>query len=225
MGTDGVVVSTRPRVVVADDEVLIREGVVSLLERSGLQVVGTAGDGPGLLDTVRENHPDLVVADIRMPPTHRTEGLDVARQIRAEFPQTAVMLLSAHAHVEQAMDLLAEGKSVGYLLKDRVTDADELLRALRRVLDGGSVVDPSLVRELVELQHADDPLAVLSAREREVLALMAEGRSNAAIGRALWVSEGTVEKHVRSIFMKLGLPDSPDDHRRILAVLLYLNSR
>ena len=174
---------------------------------------------------VREHRPDLVIVDIRMPPDHSTEGLDAARVIRAEFPEIAVLVLSAHVEVEHAMDLLASGQRSGYLLKDRVTDVDEFLETLRRLVRGASVVDPALVHELVAASRVDDPLAGLSAREREVLALMAEGRSNAAIARCLWVTEGTVEKHVRSILMKLRLPDTGDDHRRVLAVLAFLEAR
>jgi DNA-binding NarL/FixJ family response regulator len=163
--------------------------------------------------------------DIRMPPDHSTEGLEAARVIREEFPETAVLVLSAHVEVEHAMDLLASGQRSGYLLKRRVTDVSEFIDTLRRVVRGGSAVDPELVQELVAARRAQDPLDVLSPREREVLALMAEGRSNAGISRHLWVTEGTVEKHVRSILMKLRLPESDDAHRRVLAVLAFLDSR
>ena len=213
------------QVALADDDVLLREGLASLLERSGFDVVAQAGDAAELIGAVRERRPDLVIVDIRMPPDHATEGLDAARVIRAEFPEIAVLVLSAHAEVEHAMDLLASGQRSGYLLKDRVTDVDEFLETLRRLVRGASVVDPALVHELVAASRVDDPLAVLSSREREVLALMAEGRSNAGIARCLWVTEGTVEKHVRSILMKLRLPDTGDDHRRVLAVLAFLEAR
>jgi serine/threonine-protein kinase PknK len=213
------------RVVLAEDDVLLREGLASLLERSGFQVVGQAGDAPGLLALVAEQSPDLVVVDIRMPPTHTAEGLDAARQIRTQQPQVGILVLSAHVEVEHAMELLASGRGVGYLLKSRVTDVAEFLDTLERVAKGGSVVDPALVAELVSARHRDDPLAELSAREREVLALMAEGRSNAGIARRLWVTEGTVEKHVRSILTKLTLPETTDDHRRVLAVLTFLEAR
>jgi DNA-binding NarL/FixJ family response regulator len=213
------------RVVLAEDDVLLREGLASLLERSGFQVAGQAGDAAQLLALVAEQHPDLAVVDIRMPPTHTAEGLDAARQIRREHPRTGILVLSAHVEVEHAMELLASGRGIGYLLKTRVTDVAEFLDTLERVARGGSVVDPALVAELVSARHRDDPLAVLSAREREVLALMAEGRSNAGIARRLWVTEGTVEKHVRSILTKLTLPETTDDHRRVLAVLTYLDSR
>ena len=213
------------RVALAEDDVLLREGIASLLERSGFEVVGQAGDATQLIALVRKHRPDLVVVDIRMPPDHSTEGLEAARVIREEFPETAVLILSAHVEVEHAMDLLASGQRSGYLLKRRVTDVSEFIDTLRRVVRGGSAVDPELVQELVAARRAEDPLDVLSPREREVLALMAEGRSNAGISRQLWVTEGTVEKHVRSILMKLRLPESDDAHRRVLAVLAFLDSR
>jgi DNA-binding NarL/FixJ family response regulator len=213
------------RVVLAEDDVLLREGLASLLERSGFEVVGQAGDGAQLLALVDAETPELVVVDIRMPPTHTAEGLDAAQRIRQEHPETGIMVLSAHVEVEHAMDLLAGGRGIGYLLKSRVTDVEEFIDTLQRVARGGSVVDPGLVAELVAARHRDDPLAVLSPREREVLALMAEGRSNAGIARRLWVTEGTVEKHVRSILTKLTLPETDDDHRRVLAVLTFLDSR
>jgi DNA-binding NarL/FixJ family response regulator len=218
-------VVTRVRVVVADDDLLLREGVASLLDRSGFEVVGQAGDGMQLLVMVRETTPDLVVADIRMPPTHTTEGLDAARVIREEFPDIAIIMLSAHVDVEHAMELLASGRGIGYLLKNRVTDVADFMDTLERVTNGASVVDPALVSELVSAQRRDDPLAALSAREREVLGQMAEGRSNAGIAHRIWVTEGTVEKHVRSILTKLNLPETGDDHRRVLAVITFLESR
>ena len=210
--------------VLGEDDVLLREGLASLLERSGYDVVGQAGDGPRLLALARETGPELVVADIRMPPTHTTEGLEAARVIRDELPGTAIVVLSAYAEVEHAMELLASGRAIGYLLKSRVSDVDEFLDTLRRVANGGSVVDPALVQELVATRRRDDPLEALSAREREVLALMAEGRSNAGIGRRLWVTEGTVEKHVRAILTKLNLLEAGDDHRRVLAVITFLQA-
>jgi DNA-binding NarL/FixJ family response regulator len=216
---------TALRVIVADDDVLLREGLASLLDRSGFEVVGQAGDGEQLLVLVREHVPDLVVVDIRMPPSHTVEGLDAAREIREEFPETAILVLSAHAEVEHAMKLLAGGRGIGYLLKSRIVDVEEFLDTLNRIAKGGSVVDPALVQELVSARHRDDPLAVLSAREREVLALMAEGRSNAGIARRLWVTEGTVEKHVRSVLAKLDLAETDDDHRRVLAVVTFLEAR
>ena len=218
-------VMTGPRVVLAEDDVLLREGLASLLDHSGYEVVGQAGDGTQLLALAREARPDLVVADIRMPPTHTTEGLEAARVIRQELPDTAILVLSAYVEVQHAMDLLAGGGGIGYLLKSRVADVEEFLDALQRIARGGSVVDPALVRELVTARRREDPLAALSAREREVLALMAEGRSNAGIARRLWVAEGTVEKHVSSILIKLNLHEADDDHRRVLAVITFLKAR
>ena len=212
------------RVIVADDDFLFREGLASMLERAGFAVVGQAGDATELLSLVGEAAPDLVLVDIRMPPTHTTEGLDTARTIRAQHPDVSILVLSAYAEVEHAMELLAGGRGIGYLLKTRVTDLDEFIETLGRVAAGGSVVDPALVQELVQARRVVDPLAALTPREREVLAQMAEGRSNAGIARALWVTEGTVEKHVRSILSKLGLPETADDHRRVLAVVTFLEA-
>jgi DNA-binding NarL/FixJ family response regulator len=212
-------------VVLADDDVVLREGLASLLERSGFDVVGQCDDGTKLLDLVREHHPDLVIADIRMPPRHMTEGLDAARSIRAEAPETAILVFSAHVEVEHARDLLASGNAVGYLLKSRVTSIDEFIDTLERIVKGASVVDPALVRELVAVRDSDDPLKVLTAREREVLTLMAEGRSNFGIARQLWVTEATVEKHIHSILGKLGLREADDDNRRVRAVIMYLDAR
>jgi DNA-binding NarL/FixJ family response regulator len=219
------VAEERIRVALADDDVLLRAGLASLLERRGFDVVGQCGDEPQLLDLVRRLRPDLVIADIRMPPGLSTEGLDAARQIRAWFPGTAILILSAHVEVEDAMDLLASGQGSGYLLKSRVINVDDFIETLRRVVRGGSVVDPVLVAELVSVHRANDPLDVLSAREREVLALMAEGRSNSGIAGELCVAEGTVEKHVGNILQKLRLPESDDMHRRVLAVLTFLGAR
>ncbi len=213
------------RVVLAEDDVLLREGLASLLERSGYKVVGQCGTAPELLAVVREHRPDLAIVDIRMPPKHATEGLDAARVIREDFPQTAILVLSAYVEIEHAMDLLASGERSGYLLKSRVAKVDDFLETVERIVRGGSVVDPALVRELVAARRTKDPLDVLSPREREVLGLMAEGRSNAGIARHLWVTEGTVEKHVRSILAKLQLAETEDDHRRVLAVLTYLEAR
>jgi DNA-binding NarL/FixJ family response regulator len=217
------VTDERTRVVVADDDILLREGLASLLERAGFDVAGQAGDAPQLVALIRELRPELVIVDIRMPPGYSTEGLDAAREIRAHFPDTAILILSAHVEVEHAMDLLASGQRSGYLLKSRVVNVDDFIETLRRVVRGGSVVDPELVKELVSARRVSDPLDVLSSREREVLALMAEGRSNSGIARELWVTEGTVEKHVRSILMKLRLPEADDVHRRVLAVLTFLD--
>jgi DNA-binding NarL/FixJ family response regulator len=219
------VTAGRGRVVLAEDEVLLREGLASLLERSGFDVVGQAGEPEGLLELVREQRPDLVIVDIRMPPSHTREGLDAAWTVREEAPETAILILSAHVQVEQATDLLASGKRSGYLLKSRVTDVEEFVETLDHIIRGGSVVDPALVQELLAARRANDPLDELTTREREVLGLMAEGRSNAGIAKRLWVTEGTVEKHVHSILMKLPLPESEDDHRRVLAVIAFLNAR
>jgi serine/threonine-protein kinase PknK len=225
-GRDGdVLAMSRLRVVLAEDDILLREGLASLLDRSGFQVVGQAGSGPQLLALVRQQAPELVVVDIRMPPTNTTEGLEAARVIRQEFPAIGIVVLSAHAEVEHAMELLASGRGIGYLLKSRVTDVAEFVETLQRIAKGASVVDPALVQELVSARRRNDPLAALSNREREVLALMAEGRSNAGIGRRLWVTEGTVEKHVRSILAKLRLPETDEDHRRVLAVVTFLDAR
>lgn len=213
------------RVVIADDDVLLREGIASLLERSSFEVVGQAEDGRELVALVREHVPDLVLVDIRMPPTHSTEGLAAARTIRDEYPKIGVVVLSAYVEVEHAMELLATGERIGYLLKSRVTNVDEFVETLKRIDRGGTVVDPALVQELVAARRVDDPLATLTPREREVLALMAEGRSNAGIARQLWVTEGTVEKHVHSILAKLRLPETVEDHRRVLAVVTFLGAR
>jgi len=223
--TDGAVDAGRVRIALADDDVLLREGLASLLERSGFEVVGQAGDAAELLALVREREPGLVIVDIRMPPAHTTEGLEAARVIRDEFPAAGILVLSAHVEVEQAMELLAGGRRVGYLLKSRVTDVADFIETVERIAKGGSVVDPGLVQELVAANRRDDPLEALTQREREVLALMAEGRSNAGIAHRLWVTEGTVEKHVHSILSKLRLPDTPDEHRRVLAVIAFLEAR
>ena len=213
------------RVIVADDDVLLREGLASLLVRSGMDVVGQASNGTEALGLVRTENPDALVIDIRMPPTNTTEGLDVARVVRGELPKIGILVLSAHVEVEHAVELLASGHAIGYLLKSRVTDVAEFVDSLRRIAGGGSVVDPVLIQELVSARRREDPLAVLSRREHEVLALMAEGRTNIGIAHRLWLTEGTVEKHVRSILSKLNLPDTADDHRRVRAVITFLESR
>jgi DNA-binding NarL/FixJ family response regulator len=219
------VIASPTRIVLADDDVLLREGLASLLERSGFDVVAQAGDGVTAIRACREQEPDLVLIDIRMPPTHTTEGLEAAHAIREEYPGMGVLVLSAYVEVEHAMDLLASGQRSGYLLKSRVTDVDDFLETLERIAKGGSVVDPALVQQLVAARRVDDPLDELTPREREVLGLMAEGRTNAGIARRLWVTEGTVAKHVHSILAKLRLPESDDDHRRVLAVVTFLRGQ
>ncbi len=213
------------RVVIADDSVLLRAGLARLLEDAGLEVVGQASDAEDLMRKVRAHRPDIAVTDIRMPPTQTDEGLRAAQQIRAEMPEIGLMVLSQYIDEGYALELLqnsAEG--VGYLLKDRVADVDAFIDALRRVGAGGSVLDPEVVAQLLGRRRADDPLDRLTPREREVLALMAEGRSNHAVARELVVTERAIEKHVTSIFSKLGLSAAEDGHRRVLAVLQYLNA-
>lgn len=212
------------RVALADDDVLLREALATLLTSAGIEVIGQAADAPGLLAVVTAGRPDLVVVDIRMPPTHTAEGLDAALRIRREHPETAILLLSAHVEVDHALELLDGGKGIGYLLKGRVTDVADFVDTVHRIANGASVIDPALVHELVAARRRDDPLEALSSREREVLALMAEGLSNAGIGRRLWITEGTVEKHVRSILTKLDLADTADDHRRVRAVIMFLDA-
>ena len=218
-------IESATRVVLADDDVLLREGLASLLERSGFDVVAQAGDGVTAVQSCREQVPDLLLIDIRMPPTHTTEGLEAAHAIRDEYPDMGVVVLSSYVEVEHAVGLLASGRRSGYLLKSRVTDVDDFLETLERIVRGGSIVDPALVQQLVAARRVDDPLGELTPREREVLALMAEGRSNAGIARRLWVTEGTVAKHVHSILAKLRLPEADDDHRRVLAVVTFLRGQ
>ena len=218
-------ISYAPRIVLADDDVLLREGLASLLDRSGFEVVGQAGNGTELLALVRSVRPELAIIDIRMPPTQATEGLRAARVIRDELPGTAIIVLSAHVEVDEAMELLAGGERLGYLLKSRVTNVAAFIETVERITVGASVVDPSLVQELIRARRRRDPLDVLSPRERDVLALMAEGASNAGIACRIFVTEGTVEKHVRSILTKLNLPESDTEHRRVLAVLRFLEAR
>jgi DNA-binding NarL/FixJ family response regulator len=215
---------TQSRVVIADDDVLLREGIASLLSGAGFDVVGQANDAASLDELVREHSPDLAVVDIRMPPSHTWEGLDAARSIRREFPGVGILLLSAHVEIETAIDLLEGGERIGYLLKSRVMTAGDIVDALERILAGGCVVDPALVQELVAQRHKKDPLGDLTTREREVLALMAEGRSNTGIAGLLFISDGAVEKHVRSILAKLRLPTVEENHRRVLAVLTFLDA-
>jgi DNA-binding NarL/FixJ family response regulator len=211
------------RVVIAEDSVLLREGVARILADAGFEVVGQAGNADELMLKVRSYTPDVAIVDIRMPPTHTDEGLRAAQEIREKHPGTGVLVLSQYVEPTYAMDLLAESaEGVGYLLKDRVADVGEFADAVRRVGDGGSALDPTIVSQLVGRRRGDDPLSQLTAREREVLGLMAEGRSNQGIADRLVVTERAVEKHVTSIFGKLRLPAAPADHRRVLAVLAYL---
>jgi DNA-binding NarL/FixJ family response regulator len=213
------------RIVVAEDSVLLREGVVRILEEAGMEVVGQAGDAADLLRKVRAHKPDVAVVDIRMPPTQTDEGLRAAAEIRAEQPETGVLVLSQYVEEAYALDLLADNaEGVGYLLKDRVADVARFVESVRRVGEGGSVLDPEVVARLVGRRRREDPLERLSPREREVLGHMAEGRSNKGIAEALVVTERAIEKHVTSIFTKLHLPPTEDDHRRVLAVLTYLRS-
>jgi DNA-binding NarL/FixJ family response regulator len=213
------------RVVIAEDTVLLREGLAGLLEDDGHDVVGRAGDAEVLLALVAEHEPDLAIVDVRMPPEYDDEGTQAAATIRRDHPQTAVLVLSQHIETRHVVELVAAGGGFGYLLKDRVLDVDDFLDAARRVAEGGSALDPQVVSRLLSTQGAVDPLAELSPREREVLSLMAEGRTNAGIAARLWLTEKTVETHVRSILMKLGLSVSSDDHRRVMAVLAYLRAQ
>jgi DNA-binding NarL/FixJ family response regulator len=213
------------RVVLADDSVLLREGVARLLEEAGFEVVGQAGDAEDLLRKVRAHKPDVAVVDVRMPPTHTDEGLRAAAAIRQAHPGTGVVVLSAYIDEGPALELISDGaEGLGYLLKDRVADIEGFVDAVRRVAGGGSALDPEVVSRLLGRHRRVDPLEGVTPREREVLGLMAEGRTNFAIAQAMVVTERAVEKHVTSIFGKLGLPPTQDDHRRVLAVLAYLNS-
>jgi len=211
------------RVIVADDSVLLREGVTRLLEGAGFEVVGHAGDQEELMRKTRAHKPDVAIIDIRMPPTHTDEGLQAARAIRKEMPGTRVVVLSAYVEETYALELIGEDAAgVGYLLKDRVADGQRFAEAVRRVGEGGSALDPEVVSQMLVRRRVHDPFEELTSREREVLGLMAEGRSNQAIADALVISGRAVEKHVTSIFTKLNLPPAPEDHRRVLAVLAFL---
>ena len=213
------------RVVLAEDSVLLREGVARILDEAGFEVVGQAGNADELLLKVRSYSPDVAIVDIRMPPTHTDEGLRAAQEIREKHPTCGVLVLSQYVEATYAMELLAESaEGVGYLLKDRVSDVNEFADAVRRVGEGGSALDPTIVSQLVGRRRRDDPIDQLTPREREVLGLMAEGRSNSGIAEQLVVTERAVEKHVTSIFSKLQLPAASEDHRRVLAVLAYLRS-
>jgi DNA-binding NarL/FixJ family response regulator len=212
------------RVVLAEDSVLLREGVARLLREAGFEVVGQASNADELLLKVRSYSPDVAIVDIRMPPTHTDEGLRAAQEIREKYPATGVLVLSQYAEPAYAMELLADSaEGVGYLLKDRVSDVNEFCAAVKRVAEGGSALDPTVVSQLVGRRRRDDPASDLTPRETEVLELMAEGRSNQAIGERLFITPRAVEKHVTSIFGKLGLAAAAEDHRRVLAVLAYLN--
>jgi DNA-binding NarL/FixJ family response regulator len=211
------------RAVIAEDSVLLREGLVRLLSEAGIEVVGQAGDGEDLLRKTRAHKPDVVITDIRMPPTQSDEGLRAAHAIRDELPGTGVLVLSQHVEEAYAMELLGESaEGVGYLLKDRIADVERFVEAVRRVAEGGSALDPEVVSHMLGRRRREDPLDELTPREREVLELMAEGRSNHAIAEQLVVTDRAVEKHVTSIFGKLDLAPTPDDHRRVLAVLAYV---
>jgi DNA-binding NarL/FixJ family response regulator len=212
------------RLVIAEDSVLLREGLAGLLEDAGHDVVARVGDGEALVAVVAEHAPDLAIADVRMPPGYSDEGMRAAAEIRSRFPGTAVLMLSQHVETRHALELVRAGGGFGYLLKDRVLDVDDFLDTARRVASGGSALDPEVVATLLPAPRAADPLAELTPREREVLGLMAEGRTNAGIAARLWLTEKTIETHVRSILGKLGLPASTQDHRRVLAVLAYLRA-
>ena len=214
------------RVVLADDAALIRGALAQLLEDGGVDVLAQVGTPAQLLAAIEEHQPDVALVDIRMPPTYTDEGIRAALEIRQHFPEVGILLLSTHIEVEEAVELFSSAaRRVGYLLKDSVSDLDELVDALTRIADGGTVLDSRLVVELLEQRRQTDPLEALTPREREVLALMAEGRSNDGIAKTLWVTKGAVEKHIKSIFGKLDLPTTSDDHRRVLAVVTFLNAR
>ncbi len=214
------------RVVLADDAALIRGAVAQLLENGGVEVLAQVGTPDQLLEAIEEHQPDVALVDIRMPPTYTDEGIRAALEIRQRFPEVGILLLSTHIEVEEAVELFSSAaRRVGYLLKDSVSDLDELVDALTRITEGGTVLDSKLVVELLEQRRQTDPLEALTPREREVLALMAEGRSNDGIAKTLWVTKGAVEKHIKSIFGKLDLPTTTDDHRRVLAVVTFLNAR
>jgi DNA-binding NarL/FixJ family response regulator len=214
------------RVVLADDAALIRQALAELLERAGVQVVAQAGNAPSLLRAVEEHRPDVAIVDIRMPPTQTCEGIRAALQIRDRFPSVGILLLSTFTEIDEAVELFtATASRVGYLLKDSVADLGELTSALTRISEGGTVFDSRLVVELLGRTRRTDPLDALTPRERGVLALMAEGQSNTGIAKSLWVTPGAIEKHIRHIFRKLGIPATPDTHRRVLAVITFLEAR
>ncbi|GAA1880271.1 response regulator transcription factor [Pseudonocardia ailaonensis] len=210
--------------VLAEDSLLLREGLIRLLDEAGAEVVAAVGDGEALVEAVSAHRPEVAVVDVRMPPSFTDEGLRAALAIRASWPDTAILVLSQYVEESYAADLLAAGGGVGYLLKDRVSRLDELSDALSRVVAGGTVLDPEVVSALLTHRRRRDPVEALTPREREVLGLMAEGRTNTAIGRELVITQGAVEKHISSIFTKLGLAPSGDDHRRVMAVLAWLRA-
>jgi DNA-binding NarL/FixJ family response regulator len=213
------------RVVIADDSVLLREGLIRLVEENGCTVLAAVADGPSLVGAIVNHRPDVSIVDVRMPPSHTDEGLRAAVAARGQVPGSPILVLSQYVEASYADELLADrAGAVGYLLKDRVSEVAEFVDALRRVAAGGTVLDPEVVGQLIVRRRRDDPLRDLTPREREVLGLMAEGRSNTAIGRKLVVTDGAVEKHVRNIFTKLGLPPDDEQHRRVLAVLTYLRA-
>lgn len=214
------------RLVLADDAALIRQALAELLERADMHVVAQVGNAPSLLRAVEERQPDVAIIDIRMPPTQTTEGIHAALQIRQQFPAVGILLLSTYTQIDEAIELFTSTASrVGYLLKDSVADLDELASALTRISQGGTVLDAKLVAELLGRTRQTDPLDALTPRERQVLALMAEGQSNAGIAKTIWVTKGAVEKHVKHIFRKLGIPATPDIHRRVLAVVTFLDAQ
>jgi len=214
------------RLVLADDAALIRQALAELLQRAGVDVVAQAGNALSLVRAVEDHQPDVAIIDIRMPPTQTREGIHAALQIRELFPAVGTLLLSTHSQIDDALELFsATASRVGYLLKDSVSDLDELIDALTRISEGGTVLDPKLVVELLAARRRTDPLHALTSREREVLALMAEGQSNAGIAKSLWITDGAVEKHIKHIFAKLGIPATSDIHRRILAVIAFLETR
>ena len=214
------------RLVLADDAVLIRRALAELLQRAGVDVVAQVGDAPLLVRAVEDTRPDIAVTDIRMPPTQTREGIQAALEIRELFPAVGILLLSTYAQVDDAIELFsATASHVGYLLKDSVSDLDELIDVLTRISEGGTVLDPKLVVELLATRRRTDPLDALTPREREVLALMAQGQSNAGIAKTLWITHGAVEKHIKHIFAKLGIPATSDTHRRVLAAITFLETR
>jgi DNA-binding NarL/FixJ family response regulator len=216
----------RLRLVLADDAALIRRALAELLDRAGMDVVAQAGNAPALLRAVEEHQPDVAIIDIRMPPTQHAEGIRAALQIRQQLPAVGILLLSTYTQIDEAVELFASTASrVGYLLKDSVADLEELTSALTRISEGGTVFDAKLVAELLGRTRQTDPLDALTPRERQVLALMAEGQSNAGIAKTIWVTNGAVEKHVKHIFRKLGIPAAPDTHRRVLAVITFLDAQ